>query len=72
MNADRSDGSFLLAAMSFLFLWPLRDPYTLVGCRTAVAGWKKFEPDSTKLPCPWVAVLFMAQWSTSLRLAVGA
>lgn len=61
-NGDRSGAGYVLAAIAHFFVWSLRDPNVLPLTKASVQGWKRFEPDSARLPCPWVVVLLISRW----------
>lgn len=60
-NGDRSEGGYVKAAIAH-FVWSLRDPHMLPLTKASVQGWKRFEPDSARLPCPWLVALLIARW----------
>lgn len=61
-NGDRSDTGYVLAAIAHFFVWSLRDPNVMPLAKASVQGWKRFELDSARLPCPWVVALLISQW----------
>lgn len=61
-NGDRSEGGYVLAAIAFFFVWSLRDANVLPLTKAAVQRWKRYEPDSARLPCPWIVALLLARW----------
>lgn len=61
-NGDRSDAGYVIAAVAYFFVWSLRDPKVLPLTKAAVQGWKRFEPDSARLPCPRVGALMISRW----------
>lgn len=61
-NGDRSDAGYVIAAVAYFFVWSLRDPQVLPLTKAAVQGWKRHEPDSARLPCPWIVALMISRW----------